>query len=160
MHATHRDELFNPEPSRFDAFRFCRPCEAYEAWEKTAETGKVDSSFPSGDQTKSMTNTVRSAAKVNESHSSPGVEVPNQLSTVTGGDTFLSFGHGKYACPGRFFASHEIKLMLAQLVQHYDVAFMAKRPANQVIMEVMLASRSTQIRSLESDILTLLIGGR
>jgi cytochrome P450 len=33
----------------------------------------------------------------------------------------LSFGHGRHVCPGRFFASTEIKLMLAYVVTTYDV---------------------------------------
>lgn len=34
---------------------------------------------------------------------------------------FLGFGHGRHACPGRFFASQEMKLMLAHIVMTYDV---------------------------------------
>jgi len=33
----------------------------------------------------------------------------------------LSFGGGRHICPGRFFASLELKCMLAYLVLHYDV---------------------------------------
>ena len=29
----------------------------------------------------------------------------------------LHFGHGKYACPGRFFASNEIKILLCHLLR-------------------------------------------
>lgn len=32
----------------------------------------------------------------------------------------LNFGHGKYACPGRFFASLEIKNILVRLMMDYD----------------------------------------
>ena len=32
----------------------------------------------------------------------------------------LAFGRGKHACPGRFFAVQNIKLMLGWLVMHYD----------------------------------------
>ncbi|KAJ7213645.1 hypothetical protein B0H12DRAFT_1033006, partial [Mycena haematopus] len=35
--------------------------------------------------------------------------------------TFLSFGLGKHACPGRFFAVTELKLMLACIYQNYDI---------------------------------------
>ncbi|PCH42095.1 cytochrome P450, partial [Wolfiporia cocos MD-104 SS10] len=34
---------------------------------------------------------------------------------------FLAFGHGKHACPGRFFAVTEIKAMLAHFLMEYDV---------------------------------------
>lgn len=33
----------------------------------------------------------------------------------------MAFGYGKYACPGRFYASNEMKLVLAHLLLHYDV---------------------------------------
>ncbi|ETW81028.1 cytochrome P450 monooxygenase 51 [Heterobasidion irregulare TC 32-1] len=36
---------------------------------------------------------------------------------------FLAFGHGKHACPGRFFAANELKAMLAHVVITYDVRF-------------------------------------
>ncbi|KAI0638659.1 cytochrome P450 [Trametes polyzona] len=45
---------------------------------------------------------------------------------------FLTFGHGKHACPGRFFAANELKTMLAYLVLNYDVCFAepGRRPPN------------------------------
>ncbi|KAL6834300.1 cytochrome P450 [Trichoderma sp. SZMC 28015] len=49
----------------------------------------------------------------------PGHETRHQLAT-TGLDA-LSFGHGNHACPGRFFAASEIKVVLAYLLQHYDI---------------------------------------
>ena len=33
----------------------------------------------------------------------------------------LNFGYGNHDCPGRFFASTEIKLILAYLLRHYDM---------------------------------------
>jgi cytochrome P450 len=32
----------------------------------------------------------------------------------------LAYGHGKHACPGRFFATNEIKTLLALLLMRYD----------------------------------------
>ncbi|KAF9000036.1 cytochrome P450 [Hymenopellis radicata] len=37
--------------------------------------------------------------------------------------TYLGFGHGKLACPGRFFAAMELHLMLAHVVLQYDVKY-------------------------------------
>ncbi|KAJ3480751.1 hypothetical protein NLI96_g8124 [Meripilus lineatus] len=34
---------------------------------------------------------------------------------------YTPFGHGKHACPGRFFAANELKAMMAHLVLTYDV---------------------------------------
>jgi cytochrome P450 len=42
------------------------------------------------------------------------------LFTSTAADS-LYFGHGKHACPGRFFAATELRLLLAHLVTHYDL---------------------------------------
>ncbi|KFA52536.1 hypothetical protein S40293_09957 [Stachybotrys chartarum IBT 40293] len=36
------------------------------------------------------------------------------------GSNFHLFGHGRHPCPGRFLASHEMKLMLALLLLKYD----------------------------------------
>lgn len=36
---------------------------------------------------------------------------------------FFAFGHGRHACPGRFFAASELKMMLAHIVMTYDVKF-------------------------------------
>ncbi len=44
---------------------------------------------------------------------------------------YLAFGHGKFACPGRFFAANELKLMLGHLVLHYDFEMQETRPRNQ-----------------------------
>lgn len=33
----------------------------------------------------------------------------------------LMFGYGKHACPGRFFAGNEIKLILVKLLEKYDL---------------------------------------
>ncbi|CDO73436.1 hypothetical protein BN946_scf185013.g71 [Trametes cinnabarina] len=45
---------------------------------------------------------------------------------------YIAFGHGKHACPGRFFAANELKAMLAFMVLNYDIKFGGdgKRPPN------------------------------
>lgn len=51
--------------------------------------------------------------------------------TTTSKD-LLNFGHGKQACPGRFFANLEIKNILVRILQEYDCKLPdgEKRPAN------------------------------
>ncbi|KAF9630322.1 P450 monooxygenase [Lasiodiplodia theobromae] len=44
----------------------------------------------------------------------------NRWQFVTTSPEYLSFGHGKHSCPGRFFASNEIKIALAHLLMKYD----------------------------------------
>ncbi|KAH6875624.1 cytochrome P450 monooxygenase-like protein [Alternaria rosae] len=40
---------------------------------------------------------------------------------VSANETNLSFGYGRHACPGRFFATNEIKLVLTRLILDYDI---------------------------------------
>lgn len=40
---------------------------------------------------------------------------------TTTGPEFLGFGTGVHACPGRFFAANEMKLLLAHMVLNYDI---------------------------------------
>ena len=49
----------------------------------------------------------------------------------------LNFGHGKNSCPGRFFASLEIKTILVRLIMNYDFKFRGNegRPANMMAHE-------------------------
>ncbi|KAF7540178.1 hypothetical protein G7054_g1529 [Neopestalotiopsis clavispora] len=42
-----------------------------------------------------------------------------QFVTVT--KDFMAFGYGRHACPGRFFAANEIKLMLSRILLDYDI---------------------------------------
>ncbi|EEU40020.1 uncharacterized protein NECHADRAFT_32184 [Fusarium vanettenii 77-13-4] len=48
----------------------------------------------------------------------PGKENFSQL--VSTSENHLGFGHGKHACPGRFFAANEIKIALAHLLLEYE----------------------------------------
>lgn len=44
----------------------------------------------------------------------------------------MTFGHGRFACPGRFFASNESKVVLAELLLTYDIKLKEgeERPKN------------------------------
>ncbi|KAL1856277.1 hypothetical protein Daus18300_010850 [Diaporthe australafricana] len=48
----------------------------------------------------------------------PGQENKWQLVSTTA--DHLGFGHGEHACPGRFFASNEVKIALVHLLMKYD----------------------------------------
>ena len=45
----------------------------------------------------------------------------HQFSTTQ--ETILNFGHGTNSCPGRFFASLEIKIILVRLIMEYEYRF-------------------------------------
>ena len=52
----------------------------------------------------------------------PGAN-PNAHQFVNTGPDNITFGHGRFACPGRFFASNESKIILAMLLLEYEVKF-------------------------------------
>ncbi|KAJ7667675.1 cytochrome P450 [Mycena polygramma] len=70
-----------------------------------------------------------------------------KFQTVTTSLGYLPFGHGRHACPGRFFAAVELKAMLAHLVMNYDVKFVndGPRPANQYLASACLPDSSAKI---------------
>lgn len=49
---------------------------------------------------------------------------------VTTSDIFLPFSHGRHACPGRFFVSQEMKMLLAYMVMNYEMELFKTRPPN------------------------------
>ncbi|KAI8714881.1 hypothetical protein NCS52_01209000 [Fusarium sp. LHS14.1] len=44
----------------------------------------------------------------------------NSSQLVSTSPDYLAFGHGQNACPGRFFASNEVKIALIQIILKYD----------------------------------------
>ncbi|KAI0073032.1 cytochrome P450 [Panus rudis PR-1116 ss-1] len=56
---------------------------------------------------------------------------------VSTSPNYIPFGHGKHACPGRFFAANELKAMLAHTILTYDVKLEKEgvRPANLFVGE-------------------------
>ncbi|CCM06212.1 uncharacterized protein FIBRA_08456 [Fibroporia radiculosa] len=60
---------------------------------------------------------------------------------------FLSFGHGYHACPGRFFAVSEMKIILAHIVATYDVKMEQEGviPTPIMIGHVCVPSRKAEI---------------
>ncbi|KAJ7246815.1 cytochrome P450 [Mycena haematopus] len=59
---------------------------------------------------------------------------------------YLSFGLGRHACPGRFFAVNELKLMLAYILQHYDVKLEGPRPPTEWFGTLAAANRTAQVQ--------------
>ncbi|KAF8583917.1 cytochrome P450 [Ramaria rubella] len=60
-----------------------------------------------------------------------GEGLKNQLTATS--SEFIAFGHGKQACPGRFFAANELKVMMTHLLLSYDIKMENEgvRPKNQ-----------------------------
>lgn len=62
------------------------------------------------------------AARFMKLRQRPGEE--NRWQFVTTSPAFTLFGHGEHACPGRFFASNELKIALCHLLVKYDWSFL------------------------------------
>jgi cytochrome P450 len=58
------------------------------------------------------------------------VENEGKAQYVASNPASMSFGYGRHACPGRFFATQEIKAIMAHIIMGYDVRFSEgqKRP--------------------------------
>ncbi|KAI3324027.1 P450 monooxygenase [Xylariaceae sp. AK1471] len=71
----------------------------------------------------------------------------NKHQFATTSNQFLHFGHGKFSCPGRFFASNELKLLFATLLLRYDFKFKDAegRPKCVNIDEFLFADPNSEI---------------
>lgn len=83
----------------------------------------------------------------------PGEENKHQF--VTTSPDNMGFGHGEHACPGRFFASNEIKILFCFLLIRYDFRYVPgeKMPA-LIPFEVLLnvdGNARVQVRRREAE---------
>ncbi|KAI9164113.1 Cytochrome P450 monooxygenase [Paramyrothecium foliicola] len=56
-------------------------------------------------------------------------EASSRLSFVSTSSTYLPFGHGKHACPGRFLVDFEMKIMLYRVLEIYDIELLPEHGA-------------------------------
>jgi cytochrome P450 monooxygenase-1 len=56
----------------------------------------------------------------------------NVAQFVSTSPNHLGFGHGQHACPGRFFASNEIKIILCHILLKYDWRLIKGKPDPKV----------------------------
>lgn len=61
----------------------------------------------------------------------------------------MGFGYGRHACPGRFFAAAEIKLLLARILLDYDV----KMPEEQTGRYANLAVANYCVADMKKELL-------
>ena len=59
---------------------------------------------------------------------------------------YLAFGNGRQACPGRFFAASELKLMLAYVLMNYDLEMLGTRPPGRWIGVLRIPATDATIR--------------
>lgn len=65
---------------------------------------------------------------------------------------FFAFGAGRHACPGRVFASTELRLMLACIILDYDFEFTHCRPKNTWFGLYRVPSMNANIRVTRRDV--------
>ncbi|KAI0071573.1 cytochrome P450 [Panus rudis PR-1116 ss-1] len=60
---------------------------------------------------------------------------------------YIPFGHGKHACPGRFFAANELKAMFAHMVLNYDLKLENEgvRPENVWFANLIVPSPTARV---------------
>lgn len=91
------EEIHDKSATKFDAFRYSRAREAYDAM------------------------------SADEKHNANALAL-KQTGMVTTSDRHLAFGHGRHACPGRFFVSPELKMIFAYLILNYDFKHHDSKP--------------------------------
>ncbi|KAK3937466.1 Dihydromonacolin L monooxygenase [Diplogelasinospora grovesii] len=86
------------------------------------------------------------AARFLKLRQQPGQE--NSWQFVTTSPDHILFGHGQHACPGRFFASNEVKIALCHLLLKYDWRFVPGegRPAPQAFESSIVVNPNAQVQ--------------
>ncbi|KAI0964896.1 cytochrome P450 [Xylaria arbuscula] len=72
-------------------------------------------------------------------------EASTRITTATLTDSFLSFGYGRHACPGRWFASQYLKQALLQVITNYDVEI-SKPWKKTVMLNMILPPTEAEVR--------------
>ncbi|PQE06888.1 cytochrome P450 protein [Rutstroemia sp. NJR-2017a BVV2] len=80
----------------------------------------------------------------NTQGNSRGEEERELITTTT--PTFMPFGYGRHACPGRWFAAQLMKQALAYLVLNYDVELVGSTPKRRALLNMMVPPVGAQIR--------------
>lgn len=60
--------------------------------------------------------------------------------------SFMPFGYGRHACPGRYFAAQSMKQALAYLVLNYDVELTGPPIKRRALLNMMVPPVGAQIR--------------
>ncbi|KNG90080.1 cytochrome P450 [Aspergillus nomiae NRRL 13137] len=61
-------------------------------------------------------------------------------------EKYLTFGHGRHACPGRWFSFQVMKIVIAYIIVNYDIQPLDKRPDNIVFADLNIPHLSHIIR--------------
>ncbi|GJJ08116.1 hypothetical protein Clacol_002324 [Clathrus columnatus] len=109
---TLSDGTFIPEGSNVSAICTARQCD-----DAVYSLGKTFDGFRFLDPL--------STANLKDSGRERSDDIMNMSSSmVSTGLNYLPFGHGRHACPGRFFVSMEMKIIMAHILLTYDFKLM------------------------------------
>ncbi|KAJ4390619.1 hypothetical protein N0V93_004215 [Gnomoniopsis smithogilvyi] len=84
--------------------------------------------------------------KVNTGERLPDHMERARMSFPATSNDYLAWGNGRQACPGRFFAAAELKLMLAYVLLHYDFEMLPKRSPDSWVGILRIPSPSAKVR--------------
>ena len=129
----HHDSDIYPSPNEYDALRFAR----HRAELVSNNVNDVVRSIEKG----SLDHQAR-----NKIEKTTSVLAHRNLSMVSTSPTYMAFGHGRHACPGRFFAATTMKLILAYIVIHYDIERLDTRPENEGLAEGIIPPPKATLR--------------
>ncbi|KAL7941390.1 cytochrome P450 [Trichoderma barbatum] len=102
LEGTHHDQDLYKDPQSYDPLRYSQ---SREAWDAKSDEEK-------------------------KSEPEEGTRIRG-LGMVTTSPQHLAFGHGRHACPGRFFVAHELKLIMIHMLLNYDIKLVGKIPEKQ-----------------------------
>jgi len=132
-YAMHQDSETYEDPFSYDAFRFSRQREALDGSNASVHVG--EEGLVKGEQ-----------GHVEQEKDLRKVLQGKNLSSVTTGADFMQFGHGKLSCPGRFFAVQEIKLLMAYMLQNYEIQYMPSKPEMKWIGTFSMPNMTSSIK--------------
>ncbi|KAL8737236.1 MAG: hypothetical protein Q9181_001890 [Wetmoreana brouardii] len=112
----HMDDRFYPNPGKYDPFRWAKL-----KMEREAAQNKEDSEGE------------RNRASIKDYAGQPT-------------STYVGFGYGRHACPGRWFAVQLLKILLAYLTLNYDIEPTGPMPKTTVIGDAALPPISASVR--------------
>ncbi|ETN42422.1 uncharacterized protein HMPREF1541_01577 [Cyphellophora europaea CBS 101466] len=73
------------------------------------------------------------------------------LSFVSLSPQYHPFGYGRHACPGRFFASNELKLLLAYMFDNYEIESDSARPSRKWVGSTLLPPMVEKVKVRKLD---------
>lgn len=116
----HNDPEHYPDAAVFRPFRFS----------SERQSNGTDDDFSSGDERAKSDDYIRKA----------------NLSFVSTSPTYHPFGHGRHACPGRFFAANELKLILSFMLLNYEFEPLSERPESKWIGQNLVPPMTATIK--------------